>query len=63
MMMMSSPEAPPPNANAVSWNLDEFNKLAARADAEPNRVLAATALYQAKLINFSMFKDLLSLKD
>ena len=56
-------EVAPSNANTVSWNLDEFNKLAARVDGEPQRVLAATALYQAKLINFAMFKDMLSLKD
>jgi hypothetical protein len=60
MMMMTTTPDP---TNTVSWTLDEFNRLAARADAEPERVQAAVALYQAKLINFAMFKDMLSLKD
>jgi hypothetical protein len=63
MMMMNAEQTASPTPNTVNWTLDEFNRLAARADAEPQRVLAATALYQAKLINFSMFKDMLSLKD
>jgi hypothetical protein len=64
-MTAPTPTTPTPQAtapqNTISWTLDEFNRLAARAEDQPHRVQAAVSLFQAKLINFTMFKDLLGL--
>jgi len=54
--------AQPTQAPAIGWSRDEFDLLAVRAANEPERVQAATALYAAKLINFTMFKDMLDIR-
>ena len=70
MMMSAAPSSSAPQQQpqaaaapptSPQWSLDEFNRLAARTMAEPERVQATAALYQARLISFAMFKDMLGL--
>jgi hypothetical protein len=65
MMMNATPPsasaATPPAAPAVNYTLEEFYRLAARCEGNPGQVQAVAALYQAKLINFKMLKDMLQL--
>jgi hypothetical protein len=61
-----SPQAPPaaeaPKAPTVGWTREEFDLLAVRVANEPARVEAAVALFTAKLINFTMLKDMLDIR-
>ncbi len=55
----SSPEVPP--SQAINYSMDEFFRLSAKCEDHPEQVQAVASLFQAKLINFRMVKELLQL--
>ena len=55
----SSPEVPP--SQAINYSMDEFFRLSAKCEDHPQQVQAVASLFQAKLINFRMVKELLQL--
>jgi hypothetical protein len=61
-----SPQATPateaPKTPTVGWTREEFDLLAVRVANDPARVEAAVALFSAKLINFTMLKDMLDIR-
>jgi hypothetical protein len=59
--MSATPTPATSQASAVNYSMDEFYRLAARCDENPGQVQAVAALYQAKLINFKMMKEMLQL--
>jgi|GEM_PF-4495757 len=50
-------------AQAVNYNMEEFFRLSARCEDNPQQVQAVAAMYQARLINFRMVKELLQLSE
>jgi len=55
----SSPEVSSPQA--IHYSMDEFFRLSAKCEGHPQQVQAVASLFQAKLINFRMVKELLQL--
>jgi hypothetical protein len=58
--MNAQPEKP---AQAINYTMEEFFRLSARCEDNPQQVQAIAALYQARLINFRMVKELLQLSE
>ena len=65
-MSTMSPDQSSPQSKAAPpkplWTHDEFNLLAVRVANEPERVRAAIDLFNAKLVNVPMLKDLLDIR-
>jgi hypothetical protein len=55
----STPEGAP--TQAINYSMDEFFRLSAKCEGHPEQVQAVASLFQAKLINFRMVKELLQL--
>jgi hypothetical protein len=60
---MPNPDAPAANAPLIQWTQDEFFKLAAKVDSQPQTVQVVLNLLQARLITVAMFKQLLDLTE
>ncbi|XVJ51661.1 MAG: hypothetical protein HEQ32_06130 [Vampirovibrio sp.] len=50
-----------PAAASIHYTMDEFFRLSARCEGQADQVQAVAALFQARLINFRMVKELLQL--
>ena len=46
---------------AINYSMEEFFRLSAKCEVNPEQVQAVAGLFQAKLINFRMVKELLQL--
>jgi hypothetical protein len=57
------PAPPTPQTQNITYSMDEFFRLSARCQDNPEQVQAIAALFQARMINFKMAKELLQLGD
>lgn len=63
MNASASPNTPTDStpAQAINYSMEEFFRLSAKCEDHPEQVQAVAALFQARLINFRMVKELLQL--